>query len=70
MHKTKNSEILANIDFTKISEKKIMPQTGIELLRTLKNCIERGSVPPLLTVVQDLYNFFVQVENKQELVNE
>ncbi len=48
----------------------LMPQTGIELLRTLKNCIERGSVPPLLTVVQDLYNFFVQVENKQELVNE
>lgn len=47
-----------------------MPATGIELLRTLKNCIERGSVPPLLTVVQDLYNFFVQVENKQELVNE
>lgn len=37
-----------------------MPQTGIELLRTLKNRIERGIVPPLLTVVQDLYNFFVQ----------
>ena len=29
----KNSEILANIDFTKISEKKIMPQTGIEPVR-------------------------------------
>ena len=31
MHKTKNSEILANIDFTKISEKKIMPQTGYSM---------------------------------------
>jgi len=37
MHKTKNSEILANIDFTKISEKKIMPQTGIEPFYLISN---------------------------------
>jgi hypothetical protein len=33
----KNSEILANIDFTKISEKKIMPQTGIEPFYLISN---------------------------------
>jgi uncharacterized protein YwqG len=42
MHKTKNSEILANIDFTKISEKKIMPQTGIEPFYLISNTDRKG----------------------------
>lgn len=41
----------------------IMPQTGIERLRTLENRIERRIVPPLLIAVQYLYNFFVQTES-------
>lgn len=35
-----------------------MSQTGIELLRILTNRIESGIVPPLLIVVQDLYNYY------------
>ena len=42
MHKTKNSEALANINFTRISEKKIMPQTGIEPFYLISNTDRKG----------------------------